>query len=120
MADGLTLNGTPVPVLVNTWVEKPSRYSGGRAVMRANNIVSTEDDSTRKRIADCAIDCPDDAAEATLRTLCPKGTGVMIAGDLPVTSFTALVDIGDVTALRSEKDGVQVLLRAAIVHIEQV
>ncbi len=115
----LTLGGVSVRVIRNSWVEKPSVHQGGRQRMRDNTIRSTEDATTRKRIADCHVDLPTFTDEATLRTACPKGVAVAVAGDLPSTGFNALVDIGDVTALYDLQGGVQVLLRAATVHIEE-
>ncbi len=116
MPADLTVAGIDLRVLEGSWTERESLYQGGKQRMRAGTLISTEMDSTRKRIIDCLVDLYDDAEEAAFRAACPRGESVTVEGGLPFTSITAVVDIGAVQAIA---DGAEVI-RAVQVHIEEV
>jgi hypothetical protein len=118
MADALTIAAIPVRVLAGTWVEKESIYQGARVRAKAGNLISTE--TTPKRVYECQVDFYEDAEEAALRAACPRGQGVAIAGELPATAFTGVVDIGQTATSLVIVNGLDTLLRTASLHIEEV
>lgn len=126
MADLVISGGAGVVslrVLRGSWVEKEGKYLGGRAYNADGDIITSEtaygSGGSRRRIITCNVDLPTYDDEVELRQICPRGAEVTIEGDLPVLSFPALVDIGDVTALYDEQNGLPVYLRAATLTISQ-
>lgn len=115
----LTVAGIEVRVVDELAKEPVSLYQGGRARSRTNALISTEDDSTRRRVLDCSIDLYDATEEATLRAACPRGVGVAIAGDYVGTGFTGTVAIGD-AALFQWEDGGTLIYKTVSLHIEEV
>lgn len=117
MAEGLTIAGIPVAVIADSWVEQPSVYQGARVRLSDNNIFDSSRD--RMRVAECQAYFFAVADEDTLRAACPRGTPVAIAGELPGTGFSGVVDFGTATSLRVFDADVQVLHRLVTLHIEQ-
>ncbi len=120
MAEALTLAGLPVRVRKNTWRELPSLYQGGRQRMRLNNLISTEDATTRKRVAECELYFLTAAEESAARAAAMVGEGIAIAGELPGTGFTAVVDVGQTTAIKTIDSTGQTLHRIAAIRLEEV
>jgi hypothetical protein len=118
MANLLLAGALEPRVVADTWVRRPSLYQGGRQRMRDNNLISTEDEATAKRVYDCQVDVYDAAEEAALRTACPRGVPITIDGDLPGASFTGTVDVADTSVLAMEVETGE-FLRVLALHIEE-
>lgn len=95
-------------------------YQGARVRARAGNVISTEDPLTGKRIAECSVYFLSRAEEDALRALIPRGSSVVVSGELPGTPLTALVDIGEAARTRTIIVGLgETLVWVAALHIEE-
>lgn len=115
----LTIVSIDVRVVDDSAIDRTPLLQGGRQRMRANNLLSTEDPTTAKRVLDCAIDLYDATEETALRAACPRGEGVAVSGDFPGTSLTMVVDIGD-AALFQWEDGGTLIYKTVPLHMEEV
>lgn len=112
----VTLGGVTCNVVVDSFVERPPVYQGGRERMRAGNQISTE--ATPMRVWDFQNDWNSAAEEATLRAVCPRGDPVAMVDPFG-NSFTVLVDFGD-TPWPQTFDGItETYYKRVSVHVEQ-
>lgn len=124
--DALTLAGTSVRVVLSSWTQRPSYYTGARVRMKDGSLRSSEAGGTTfpflgfKRIYDCQVDLYDQVEEDTLRQACPRGQAITVDGYLPSVAMNAVVDVGDVATVVFTIGGQHTILRTASLHIEEV
>lgn len=118
MAEGLTITGIPVRVLLDSWVEPPMVYQGARMRMAEGNVY--DGSYAGVRICECTAYFLTAADESQLRSACPRGVAVAVAGELPDPGFDGLVDIGQVAKRRLTIPGLgELLVRVVSLHIEE-
>ena len=118
MAEGLLIAGTPIRVVKDSWREPAILYQGWRVRAEAGNAIDTHDPTSGKRFAECSVYWITRIEENAFRALVPIGTAVEVSGDLPGTSWTAFVDIGEATRKKVDEGGT--LHWVATCQIEEV
>jgi len=114
----LTVGGVDFAVVEGTWNQLPSLYQGGRARMRANNLLSTE--TSEIRIWECEVDFIDSVEEDAARDVLIRGVPLTMSGDLPGITVDVIADLGQSTTHFGNLDGVDVFWRTAKLHLEEV
>lgn len=117
----LVLAGITVRVVQDSATETEGIYQGTRLRAKAGNMISTE--TARMREMNCDIDLMDAAEESALRAACPRGVGVSIDGEWPVSgggAFTGAVDIGNASPwMGAVNEEGEPIYKTVQLHIEQ-
>lgn len=104
MDNPLTIDGTPVPVLVGTWRATPFQ-SGSRGFTERNVLRSVRSGNTRWEFQGTSMFHTREEADALFAILDAAGDHT-VAGDLPGGTFTCECEPGDVVPIDHRPSGV--------------
>lgn len=118
MAEGLTVAGIAIRVVEDSWTEHMVYQGAGLMRMSAGNLVDTRYGGAR--VCECQAWFVTSAEETALRSACPIGVAVAVAGELPDTPFDGAVEISQMTKRRLIIPGTgDTIVRVVTLHIEE-
>lgn len=116
----LIIGGITLRVVEGSASEPPRRTIGSRVYAKAGNVISTEQEVAR--MMNCQVDLMSSAEETALRGACPKGVGVSIDGEWPVSgggAFTGMVDVGNAEAWMGINEEGEPIFKTVTLAIEE-